>query len=52
MDALRGHLDAVTLVLARDGKEVAVEGHWPAAARIIERRGLWSPAHSLLKRSR
>jgi len=41
MDALRGHLDAVTLVVARDGKEVAVEGHWPAASRIIERRGLW-----------
>ena len=41
MDALRGHLDAVSLVVMRDGKEVAVEGHWPAADKVTERRGLW-----------
>ena len=41
MDALRGHLDAVSLVVMRDGKEVAVQGRWPAAGKVIERRGLW-----------
>jgi len=41
MDALRGHLDAVSLVVMRDGKEVAVQGHWPAADKVTERRGLW-----------
>jgi S1-C subfamily serine protease len=41
MDALRGHLDAVSLVVTRDGKEVVVQGHWPAADNVTERRGLW-----------
>jgi S1-C subfamily serine protease len=41
MDALRGHLDAVSLVVTRDGKEVVVEGHWPGADKVTERRGLW-----------
>jgi S1-C subfamily serine protease len=25
----------------RDGKEVALQGHWPAADKVIERRGVW-----------
>lgn len=41
MDALRGHLDAVSLVVTRDGKEVAIQGQWPAADRVTERPGLW-----------
>ena len=41
VDALRGHLDAVSLVVVRDGREVAVRGRWPAADKITERRGLW-----------
>jgi S1-C subfamily serine protease len=41
MDALRGHLDAVSLVVVRDGKEIAVRGRWPAAGKVTERRGLW-----------
>jgi len=41
MDALRGRLDAVTLRVRRDGRQVELRGHWPAAALITERRGLW-----------
>lgn len=41
VDALRGRLDAVRLELLRDGKPVTVTGRWPAAAPIVERRGLW-----------
>jgi serine protease Do len=41
LDALRGHLDAVSLVVLRDGKAVAVQGRWPAAGKVTERRGLW-----------
>ena len=41
VDALRGRLDAVNLVVLRDGKELAVTGRWPAAGRITARTGLW-----------
>jgi S1-C subfamily serine protease len=41
VDALRGRLDAVRLSVLRDGRTVAVDGRWPAAAKITERRGLW-----------
>ena len=41
VDALRGRLDSVTLRVLRDGREVDVQGRWPPAARVSERRGLW-----------
>jgi serine protease Do/serine protease DegQ len=41
IDALRGHLDAVVLRIRRGGAEQTIEGRWPAASPIIERRGLW-----------
>jgi serine protease Do len=41
VDALRGHLDAVTLRVVRDGGQVDVTGHWPSAAQVTERRGVW-----------
>ena len=41
MDALRGRLDTVTLRVVRDGKPLEVRGHWPAAPKITERRGVW-----------
>ncbi len=41
MDALRGHLDSVSLRVRRDGRELTLNGRWPPAARITERRGLW-----------
>jgi hypothetical protein len=41
VDALRGHLDAVTLRVLRDGREIDVRGHWPPAAKITQRRGVW-----------
>jgi len=40
VDALRGRLDVVQLWVMRDGREVDVAGHWPAAAKVTERRGL------------
>jgi S1-C subfamily serine protease len=41
VDALRGRLDEVSLRVLRDGKEIQIEGRWPAAARVTERRGVW-----------
>jgi serine protease Do len=41
MDALRGQLDPVSLRVRRDGREQTLNGRWPPAAKIIERRGLW-----------
>jgi len=41
IDALRGRLDAVVLTIRRGGVEQTIEGRWPAASPIIERRGLW-----------
>jgi S1-C subfamily serine protease len=40
-DALRGKLGSVSLQVARDGRTVTLNGQWPAAAKITERRGLW-----------
>jgi len=40
VDALRGHLDQVSLRVKRDGRELDVAGHWPAAAKMTERRGV------------
>jgi S1-C subfamily serine protease len=40
-DALRGRLDHVGLVVLRDDEQVTVEGRWPPAAKVLERRGLW-----------
>ena len=39
--ALRGGLDDVTLAVRRDGAEVTLHGNWPAASRVIERKGVW-----------
>lgn len=41
LDALRGHLDDVSLTVRRDNRKIVVRGAWPAAPRITERRGLW-----------
>jgi S1-C subfamily serine protease len=41
VDALRGHLDDVTVRVLRNGKQVDVHGHWPPAARLTERTGAW-----------
>jgi S1-C subfamily serine protease len=41
VDALRGHLDDVNLTVRRDGVVTWIHGHWPAAARVTERQGLW-----------
>jgi S1-C subfamily serine protease len=41
VDALRGHLADVNLDVRRNGKVVRVQGRWPAAAKMIEREGLW-----------
>jgi S1-C subfamily serine protease len=41
VDALRGKLDAVKLRVLRDGREIDVQGHWPAAPRVTERNGVW-----------
>lgn len=41
VDALRGHLDELTLRVRRDGEEVTIHGRWPAAPMITERQGLW-----------
>jgi len=41
MDALRGNLNDVSLTVLRGGDEITVEGSWPAAAKVTERRGLW-----------
>lgn len=41
VDALRGHLGDVSLEVKRNGQVVTVRGHWPAADRLTERRGLW-----------
>ncbi len=41
VDALRGHLDDVTLRVLRDGQQVDVHGRWPPAAHLTERRGAW-----------
>jgi putative serine protease PepD len=39
--ALRGKLDDVSLVVRRDGKELTLNGNWPAAPHVVERQGLW-----------
>jgi hypothetical protein len=41
VDALRGHLDSVTLRVLREGRQIDLQGRWPRAARITERRGVW-----------
>jgi S1-C subfamily serine protease len=41
VDALRGHLDDVTLSVKRNGAIVTLKGRWPAAASLTERKGLW-----------
>jgi S1-C subfamily serine protease len=41
IDAARGHLDDLALTVRRDGRQVRVRGRIPAAAKVIERRGLW-----------
>jgi len=41
VDALRGRLDAVTLRVRRAGRQIDVQGRWPAAAKVTGRRGLW-----------
>jgi S1-C subfamily serine protease len=41
IDAARGHLDGLLLTVRRDEKEIRVRGQIPAAAKVIERRGLW-----------
>jgi S1-C subfamily serine protease len=41
VDALRGHLDDVTLSVRRNGVVTTVKGRWPAAAKVTEREGLW-----------
>jgi serine protease Do len=41
VDAMRGHLDAVTLRVLRDGRQIDVQGRWPSASRITERHGAW-----------
>jgi serine protease Do len=41
VDALRGHLDDVSLSVKRNGAIVTLKGRWPAAARLTERKGLW-----------
>jgi S1-C subfamily serine protease len=41
VDALRGKLDAVKLRVLRDGRQIDVQGHWPAASRVTERDGVW-----------
>ena len=41
VDALRGHLDAVTLRVLRDGRQIDVQGRWPRAPLVTERRGVW-----------
>jgi S1-C subfamily serine protease len=41
IDALRGHLDDVSLRLRRNGVVTTVKGKWPAAPKLTEREGLW-----------
>jgi S1-C subfamily serine protease len=41
VDALRGHLDEVSLRVQRDGKQVNVKGRWPPAPAITARSGVW-----------
>ena len=41
VDALRGHLDEVTLTVRRNGTVTTVKGRWPAAPKVTEREGLW-----------
>jgi len=41
VDALRGHLDDVSLDVRRNGKIVTVKGRWPATPKLTEREGLW-----------
>ncbi|HEX7373512.1 MAG TPA: trypsin-like peptidase domain-containing protein [Steroidobacteraceae bacterium] len=41
VDALRGHLGDVSLDVRRNGQVVKVQGHWPAAPKMVEREGLW-----------
>jgi S1-C subfamily serine protease len=41
VDALRGHLDDVTLSVKRNGAIVTLKGRWPAAANLTQRKGLW-----------
>ena len=41
VDALRGRLDDVSLIVRREGKEITLQGVWPAAPRVVERTGLW-----------
>jgi S1-C subfamily serine protease len=41
VDALRGRLDAVTLRVLRNGKQIEVPGRWPPAERITARHAVW-----------
>ena len=41
IDALRGHLGDVRLTVRRNGRELQVQGPWPAAPSVTERQGLW-----------
>jgi S1-C subfamily serine protease len=40
IDALRGHLDDVSLSVRRNGVITTVRGRWPAAPKLTEREGL------------
>jgi len=40
MDALRGQTGPVTLRIERDGKGMDIQGSWPTAPMVTERRGL------------
>jgi S1-C subfamily serine protease len=41
VDALRGRLEAVSLSVMRDDKQIDVRGRWPPAAAVTARRGAW-----------
>jgi len=41
VDALRGHLDNVTLTVRRNGAVTVVKGRWPAEPLLTRREGLW-----------
>lgn len=41
VDALRGHLDDVSLTVRRGPAVITVKGRWPAAPLVTRREGLW-----------
>jgi serine protease Do len=41
IDELRGELHDVRLIVRRGGEVIELKGTWPAAPKVIERRGLW-----------